>query len=90
MTQLATHAQIVKNSSTNSPDSAETAIEPKVDPLISVNRKIAQNDLAGAITALSEAERLYPEDENVKNMHQRIFDIVSGRKSVDTNSLTIQ
>lgn len=90
VTQLATHAQIVKNSSTNSPDSAETAIEPKVDPLISVNRKIAQNDLAGAITALSEAERLYPEDENVKNMHQRIFDIVSGRKSVDTNSLTIQ
>ena len=89
VTQLATHAQIVKNSSTSSPAAVQSESEQKIDPLLSVNKKIAQNDLAGAITALSEAERLYPEDENVKNMHKKIFDIVSGQKINDNNRSTI-
>jgi hypothetical protein len=81
---LTTHAEIVKNSST----SGETQpAEEKVDVLAAVNTKIAQNDLAAALTALNEAEALYPDDENVKNMHKKLFDLVSG-KSPDTETST--
>ncbi len=89
ITQLATRAEIVKNSSTTPPDVPETTSVEKTDPLASVNRKIAQNDLAGAITELTEAERLYPQDESVKNMHKKIFDIVSGLKTAETENRSI-
>ncbi|MBS1955891.1 MAG: hypothetical protein JST89_17030 [Cyanobacteria bacterium SZAS-4] len=89
VTQLATHAQIVKNSSTSAAVTSTSETDAKIDPLLSVNKKIAQNDLAGAITALTEAERLYPQDENVKNMRKRIFEIVSGQKSSDNNRSSI-
>ncbi len=83
VTQLATHAEIVKNSSTN--EKATTQIETP-DPLVAVNRKIAQNDLAAAITELNEAERLYPDDPKVKDMHKKIFELVSGQKTSGTDN----
>jgi len=85
ITQLKTHAEIVKNNSTT----GETVpITEKVDPLATVNRKILQNDLAAAITALAEAERLYPDDENVRAMHTKIYELVSGQKTSGTESGT--
>lgn len=86
VTQLSTHAQIMKNSST-AEDVADQS-EPKVDRLETVNKKIAQSDLAGAITALNEAEGLYPNDASVKAMHTKIYELISGQKTAGTDSST--
>jgi hypothetical protein len=84
LTQLTTHAEIVKNSSTSS---SPQPAEGNVDVLTAVNTKIAQNDLAAALSALNEAETMHPDDQNVKNMHKKLFDLISG-KSPDTETST--
>jgi hypothetical protein len=74
----------VKNSSTSS---SPQPAEGNVDVLTAVNTKIAQNDLAAALSALNEAETMHPDDQNVKNMHKKLFDLISG-KSPDTETST--
>lgn len=74
VTSLSTHAQIVKPG-TGSRDRAEEDNHL----LDGVNKKIAQNDLAGALVELTAQENLYPHDESLKQMHTELFNLVSGK-----------
>lgn len=78
ITNLETHAQLLNSPANNSTDGNRP--KQQEDHLVAVNKKIEQNDLAGAITELTAAEALYPDDENLKQMHAEILNLVSGRK----------
>ncbi len=82
VTQLNTHAEILSNPKTSSTSNGDAQ-------LIAVNRKISQNDLAGALIELTAAEELYPNDENVKKMHEELYTLISGGKKIsDTGTGT--
>lgn len=78
VTRLDTHAQILGQGGVKSSSDSASEDDGHLD---AVNRKIAQNDLAGALTALTSAEELYPQDPKLKQMHIELFNLVSGQST---------
>jgi hypothetical protein len=88
LTKLETHAQILNQSPISGGTTTSNGQESE-NHLAMVNKKISQNNLAGALTELTVVEDLYPNDENVKKMHTELYSLVSGGKQLsDTASDT--
>lgn len=80
ITQITTHAQILQPNVVAKTDAKNAASQEEAElALATVNRKITQNDLAGALSELKKAEELFPDNIQVKQKHTEIYNLISGK-----------
>lgn len=79
VTQVSTHAELLQpqKSSLKSED-AENDVKSALN---AVDKKISQKDLAGALIELENAERLYSDNETLKQKHNELYNLISGGRT---------